>query len=68
MEIYHLKSIAKVGMDRTIKNILKKNYEKGISLLEALVATAIVGIGFVAVFQIVNYQHHQLMYPLKEQK
>lgn len=42
-------------MDRTIKNMLKRNYEKGVSLLEALVATAIVGIGFIAVFQIVNY-------------
>ena len=42
-------------MDRTVKNILKKKYEKGLSLLEALISTAIVGIGFVAVFQIVNY-------------
>ena len=42
-------------MDRTIKNILKKEYEKGLSLLEALISTAIVGIGFVAVFQIVSY-------------
>ena len=42
-------------MDRTVKNILKRNYEKGLSLLEALISTAIVGIGFVAVFQIVNY-------------
>lgn len=42
-------------MDRTVKNIFKNSYEKGISLLESLVATAIVGIGFVAVFQIVNY-------------
>ena len=29
--------------------------EKGITLLEALISTAIVGIGFVAVFQMVNY-------------
>ncbi len=29
--------------------------EKGLTLLEALVATAIVGIGFIAVFQMVNY-------------
>ena len=42
-------------MDRTVKNIFKNSYEKGIGLLESLVATAIVGIGFVAVFQIVNY-------------
>ena len=33
----------------------KKIREKGITLLEALVATAIVGIGFIAVFQMVNY-------------
>ena len=33
----------------------KKINEKGITLLEALVATAIVGIGFIAVFQMVNY-------------
>ena len=29
--------------------------EKGMTLLEALVSTAIIGIGFVAVFQMVNY-------------
>ena len=29
--------------------------EKGLTLLEALVSTAIVGIGFVAVFQMVQY-------------
>ena len=28
--------------------------EKGMTLLEALVSTAIIGIGFVAVFQMVN--------------
>jgi len=27
----------------------------GLSLLEALISTAIVGIGFIAVFQMVNY-------------
>ena len=42
-------------MDSSIKKLLKHNYEKGVSLLEALFATALVGIGFVAVFQIVNY-------------
>ena len=42
-------------MGNSIKNTLNKQYEKGVTLLEALVATAIVGIGFVAVFQIVNY-------------
>lgn len=33
----------------------KRNSEKGITLLEALVSTAIIGIGFVAVFQMVQY-------------
>ena len=33
----------------------KKKFEKGVSLIEALVSTAIVGIGFLAVFQLVNY-------------
>ena len=33
----------------------KRFYEKGITLLEALVSTAIIGIGFVAIFQMVNY-------------
>ena len=32
-----------------------KKSEKGMTLLEALVSTAIIGIGFVAVFQMVNY-------------
>ena len=39
-----------VGIDNKIKN-----GEKGMTLLEALVSTAIIGIGFVAVFQMVNY-------------
>ena len=33
----------------------KKIKQKGITLIEALISTAIVGIGFVAVFQMVNY-------------
>ena len=33
----------------------KRIKEKGITLLEAIVSTAIVGIGFIAVFQMVNY-------------
>mgnify|MGYP001332140536 FL=1 len=37
-----------------IGNKIKKS-EKGMTLLEALVSTAIIGIGFVAVFQMVNY-------------
>ena len=33
----------------------KKINQKGMTILEALVSTAIIGIGFVAVFQMVNY-------------
>jgi len=33
----------------------KRKFEKGITLVEALVATVIVGIGFVSVFQMVQY-------------
>jgi type II secretory pathway pseudopilin PulG len=33
----------------------KRDSEKGITLLEAIVSTAIIGIGFVAVFQMVQY-------------
>ena len=29
--------------------------EKGLSIIEALMATAIVGVGFIAVFQMVNF-------------
>jgi|TARA_B100000929_G_scaffold15579_1_gene12456 Tfp pilus assembly protein PilV len=36
-------------------NKMKKTSEKGISILEALVSTAIIGIGFVAIFQMVQY-------------
>ena len=39
----------KDGIDSKMKN------EKGMTLLEALVSTAIIGIGFIAVFQMVNY-------------
>ena len=34
---------------------MKKISEKGVSLIEAMVATAIIGIGFVAIFQMVQY-------------
>ena len=34
---------------------MKRIYEKGVSLIEALVSTAIIGIGFVAIFQMVQY-------------
>lgn len=41
-------------MDR--KTVNSKNFKSlGLSILEALVATLVVGIGFVAVFQMVNY-------------
>ena len=38
-------------MDKTI-NLIK---QKGTTLLEAIVATAIIGIGFIAIFQMVTY-------------
>lgn len=41
------------GMEVT--GIDNRKKEKGMTLLEALVSTAIIGIGFVAVFQMVNY-------------
>ena len=34
---------------------IKRLSEKGITLLEGLVSTAIIGIGFIAVFQMVQY-------------
>ena len=34
---------------------IKRISEKGVTLIEGLVSTAIIGIGFVAVFQMVNY-------------
>ena len=40
-----------IGLDK----IKRKADEKGITILEALVSTAIIGIGFVAVFQMVQY-------------
>ena len=40
-----------IGLD----NIKSKTNEKGITILEALVSTAIIGIGFVAIFQMVQY-------------
>ena len=46
-------------MDKAIKN--KKNNQLGLSILEALVATVIVGIGFVAVFQMVQYSTQSIV-------
>jgi Tfp pilus assembly protein PilV len=40
-----------IGLDK----IKKRANEKGVTILEALVSTAIIGIGFVAVFQMVQY-------------
>jgi hypothetical protein len=40
---------------KSLKSYICRESEKGLSLLEALVSTAIVGIGFVAVFQLVNF-------------
>ncbi|MDA9645212.1 hypothetical protein N9T36_01275 [bacterium] len=34
---------------------IRRIKEKGVTILEGLVATAIVGIGFVAIFQMVTY-------------
>ena len=34
---------------------INKKKQSGLSILEAIVSTAIVGIGFVAIFQMVNY-------------
>ena len=38
-----------------LHNKFKNLNQKGLSLIEALVSTAIVGIGFVAIFQMVNF-------------
>ena len=40
---------------KSLKIYIYRGAEKGLSLIEALVSTAIVGIGFVAVFQLVNF-------------
>ena len=38
-----------------LRNKFKNLNQKGLSILEALISTAIVGIGFVAIFQMVNF-------------
>ena len=43
------------GMKKEVLGLEFKKNEKGMTLLEALVSTAIVGIGFIAIFQMVNY-------------
>ena len=43
------------GMKTMQAGIDNKSKEKGLTLIEALISTVIVGIGFVAVFQMVNY-------------
>ena len=40
---------------KSLKIYIYRGAEKGLSLIEALVSTVIVGIGFVAVFQLVNF-------------
>jgi|TARA_B110000444_G_scaffold38386_1_gene34012 Tfp pilus assembly protein PilV len=47
----NINGVVVTGLD----NIKRKANEKGITILEALVSTAIIGIGFVAVFQMVQY-------------
>ena len=47
----NLDGIMVTGLDK----IKKRANEKGITILEALVSTAIIGIGFIAVFQMVQY-------------
>ena len=47
----NLDGIMVIGLDK----IKKRANEKGITILEALVSTAIIGIGFIAVFQMVQY-------------
>ena len=42
-------------MKKEVLGLEFKKNEKGMTLLEALVSTAIVGIGFIAIFQMVNY-------------
>ena len=38
-----------------MKKFFTKKKQKGLTILEALISTAIVGIGFIAVFQLVNF-------------
>ena len=44
----NINGVVVLGIDNKIK-------ERGLTLIEALVSTVIVGIGFIAVFQMVNY-------------
>ena len=41
-------------------NKIKRKNQKGMTILEALVSTVIVGIGFIAIFQMVNYSIHSI--------
>ena len=48
-------TIAKLKLKMVSGQLNKKNSEKGMSLIEALVSTVIISIGFIAVFQMVSY-------------
>ena len=43
------------SVDKMINFLNKFKNQKGLTLLEALMSTAIVGIGFIAVFNMVNF-------------
>ena len=47
---------------------MKNNKEKGMSILEAIVASVIVGIGFIGIFQMVGYAVNLLMFQERGQK
>lgn len=48
-------TITKLKLKMVSGQLNKKNSEKGMSLIEALVSTVIISIGFIAVFQMVSY-------------
>ena len=61
--------IGKVNIMKEV-NLNKKKLirTRGVSLLEALVSTAIIGIGFVAILQMTNYSVQSVYTSEKEQK
>mgnify|MGYP000681047701 CR=1 FL=1 len=54
MDSVLLECIREIYGEHITSKIINKK-QLGLSILEALMATAVVGIGFVAVFQMVNY-------------